>query len=78
MTTTKDQFWEHLEFNEMVLYFNSKKVPFLVKTDYVSGKSKIMGINISKKGKFFRANGKIIGGNIAKYFLTEFQNTLRT
>lgn len=62
----------------MILYLKGKKVPFIVKTDYASGKSKIMGINISKKGKFFRANGKIIAGNMAEYFLTEFQTTQRT
>lgn len=49
------------ELIDVVDYLNSKKVPFLLKTfpEY-----KIIGVNLSKKGKFFMANGKVVASNM--------------
>lgn len=47
-------------------YLNEKKVPFAVSKNYETGEMKIIGVNISKSGKFFTANGIIISGNFAK------------
>lgn len=49
------------ELKDVVHYLNSKKVPFALKTfpEY-----KICGVEITKKGKFFMANKKIICANM--------------
>lgn len=47
-------------------YLNEKKVPFAISRDFETGEMKIVGVNISKSGKFFTANGIVISGNIAK------------
>ena len=51
------------EFNEAVQYLKEKKVPFAVKQDFRNNTISIVGVTLSKEGKFFRANGKIIAGN---------------
>lgn len=60
------------EFDIIVKWLSEKKVPFIVKTDYKDNKPSkqtIVGITITKKGKFYRANGKIISKNLASYFI---------
>ena len=52
------------KFNDTVNYLASKKVPFMVKTDYTDNTVSIIGVKITKQGKFFRANGKVIAGNM--------------
>lgn len=54
------------ELADVVEYLNSKKVPFLLQTypEY-----KIKGIEITKQGKFFRANEKIICANMINVIL---------
>lgn len=54
------------EFKDLVSYLNSKKIPFAVKTGYENNKKsyyQLIGVKKSKKGKFYRANGKIISKN---------------
>lgn len=52
-------------FNSLVEYLNEKKVPFLVKLDSNNNPVSLMGVKITKEGKFFRANGKIISRQFA-------------
>ena len=52
-------------FNTLVEYLNEKKVPFLVKLDSDNNPVSLMGVKITKEGKFFRANGKIISRQFA-------------
>jgi len=50
-------------------YLKERGVPFAVKFDCETGGVSIIGVKITKDGKFYRANGKIIAGNMAKLFL---------
>jgi hypothetical protein len=55
------------DFNYIVKYLNERGVPFLIKTHYnddneVCARS-LFGVKVTKKGKFYRANGKIIATN---------------
>lgn len=52
-------------FNSLVEYLNEKKVPFLVKLDSNNNPVSLMGVKVTKEGKFFRANGKIISKQFA-------------
>jgi len=52
-------------FNSLVEYLNEKKVPFLVKLDSNNNPVSLMGVKVTKQGKFFRANGKIISKQFA-------------
>lgn len=61
---------ELYQFNWLVSYLNEKGVTFAVKEDHVNNTFSIIGVKITKTGKFFRANGKIVAKNmISEYFL---------
>jgi len=53
----------------LISYFIKKKIPFAVKENHLTGEKSIVGIRITKKDRFYRANGKIVPLNIAQYFL---------
>jgi hypothetical protein len=56
-------------FHYIANYLISKKVPLMIKTDYQNNKEKSFMVNITKKDRFFRANGKIISSQFAKALL---------
>ena len=58
------------KFDFMISYLASKGVKMVVKTIYEngvpSGKQLMTKLVVSKEGQFYRVNGKIISGNMAK------------
>ena len=46
--------------NELITYLNWKKVPFAIKKDYTTGEQSLFGIKLTKEGRLFKANGKVI------------------
>lgn len=58
-----------LEFNYLVSYLKEKGVRFAVKTNFENGVKSIIGVKVTKEGKFFKANGKVISRNFAGYFV---------
>ncbi len=61
---------EMSRFEHMISYLASKGVKMVVKTDYVdgkpAGKKLITKLVISKTDKFYRVNGCIVSGGMAK------------
>lgn len=57
------------ELKNVAEYLNDKKVPFAIKTNCLTNTISIIGVKITKEGKFFKANGIIIAGNMAQYFI---------
>lgn len=57
------------ELKNVAEYLNDKKVPFAIRTNFLDNTVSIVGVKITKEGKFFKANGVIIAGNIAQYFI---------
>lgn len=57
-------------FDHMISYLAHKGVKMIVKTDYVdgvpAGKKLLTKLTITKTDKFYRVNGKIISGGMAK------------
>ena len=61
-----------IQFYSIVAYLKAKKVTFAIKTTFEDNEPKnrsLVGIKITKEGKFYKANNKIIASNIAKYFI---------
>lgn len=59
---------------EIISYLNWKKIVYGFKTVYENGVAsnpEWMPIKITKDGKFFRANGVIVGHTWAKYIVRE-------
>ena len=56
-------------FNSLVEYLNEKKVPFLVKLDFNNNPISLIGVKVTKEGKFFKANGKIISRQFAELLI---------
>lgn len=52
------------ELNSLVDYLEDKKIKFAVQDNKENNEQKIIAITISKRGKFFYANGIIISGNM--------------
>lgn len=57
------------ELEDIAIYLRDKGIRFAIKEDYIKHTISIVGIKITKDGKFYRANGKIIAGNIAAYLI---------
>lgn len=57
------------EVKDIAEYLKEKKVFFAIKCDHINKTVSLFGIKIEKKGKFFRGNGVIIAGNIAKLLI---------
>ena len=57
-------------FEHMINYLASKGVKLIVKTEYKDNKpvskSLMTKLTLTKEDKFYRVNGKIISGNMAK------------
>lgn len=47
-----------------------KKVPFAVKCNYQNMTVKLIGLDVRKEGKFWKVNGKIVGGNFIDNIMT--------
>lgn len=60
---------EKAHLNHIATYLYKKGVPFMVKSNHINDNRSIVGVNITKEDKFYRANGVIIAQNIAKYFI---------
>lgn len=60
----------NIQLENAVSYLNKKGVRFMVQKNYETGEEKIVGLSIKKYGKFWKANGKIISGNFAKFLLS--------
>lgn len=54
-----------LTFENLVEYLNEKKVPFVIKLDANNNPVSLIGVKVTKEGKFFKANGKIISKQFA-------------
>ena len=52
------------ELKDAAKYLKQRGVSFAVKEDHQNNSSYIFGVAITKNGKFFRANGKIISENM--------------
>jgi hypothetical protein len=57
------------EFQCLVNYLANKGVKFVVKFDPQTNTESIPFLKVTKKGKFYRANGVIISKIFAKYFI---------
>lgn len=57
-------------FDHMISYLASKGVKMIVKTNYENGvpngKALMTKLSVSKTGKFYRVNGKIVSHGMAK------------
>jgi len=57
-------------FEHMISYLASKGVKMVVKTSYENGvpagKSLMTKLTVSKTDKFYRVNGQVVSGNMAK------------
>ena len=57
-------------FEHMISYLASKGVKMVVKTDYIdgkpAGKKLLTKLDVSKEDKFYRVNGCIVSGGMAK------------
>lgn len=59
---------------EIIEYFNDKKIVYGFKTTYENGqpvKTEFIPVTVTKKDKFFRAGGKIVGHAWAKFICRE-------
>lgn len=58
------------KFEHMISYLAAKGVKMIVKTNYVDGKpaGKVLmtKLVVSKTDKFYRVNGQVVSGNMAK------------
>jgi len=55
--------------NSIAEYLKYKKVSFMLKTDYINKTRSFIGLTITKKDQFFRANGRVISKKVATRLL---------
>lgn len=65
MTVSQSQ--QVFTINSIVKNLAEKGIRFMLHTNYKDSTIKLIGVEVTKKGKFFRINGKIFGHQIANY-----------